>query len=117
MSTRSRMVGTGMGMLAVIGGVTGVAAATATSTGDVDDDALTGDTLSRAVAAATAAVEGTVVDTETGDDGAAYGVEIQRPDGSVVEVQIDSAFTVTGTEADDDGTDGPDDDADGVDDD
>jgi hypothetical protein len=50
------------------------------------------------------------VDTEVGDDGAAYGVEIQRPDGSVVEVHIDASYTVTGTEADDDAIDGPDDD-------
>jgi hypothetical protein len=116
MSTRSRVIGTGAGLLMVVGGVTGVAAATGTVTGE-DDQALTGDTLSRAVDAATAAVEGQVVDTETGDDGAAYGVEIQRPDGSVVEVQIDADFTVTGTEADDDGTDGPDDEGDDLDDD
>ncbi len=108
MSTKGRMIGTGAGVLVALGGVAGVAAASS-SIGADDDQQLTGDTLTRAVDAATAAVEGRVVDTETGDDGAAYGVEVQRPDGSVVEVQIDASFNVIGTEADEDESDGPDD--------
>ncbi len=46
---------------------------------------------------------GTVVETEVGDDGAAYGVEVQLDDGSVVKVQLDENFQVTGDGADDDG--------------
>ncbi len=45
---------------------------------------------------------GTVVETEAGDDGAAYGVEIRLADGSMVEVQLDESFAVTGSEGDDD---------------
>lgn len=45
---------------------------------------------------------GTVTEVEVGDDGAAYGVEIRRDDGSQVEVNLDESFTVIGTEADDD---------------
>lgn len=97
------------GAVVVLGGAAGVAAAT----GMVDADTpLTGDELSRAVEAATSEVAGEVVETEAGDDGAAYSVEIRRPDGSVVEVELDADFTVTGTELDDDSSedDGRDDD-------
>ena len=46
--------------------------------------------------------QGTVIETEMGDDGAAYGVEIRLRDGSVVEVELDENFNVSGTESDDD---------------
>ncbi len=46
---------------------------------------------------------GTVIETEVGDEGAAYGVEIRLDDGSVVEVNLDENFAVTGQEVDDDG--------------
>jgi len=76
---------------------------TVTST-EVDDDApLTGETRDKAVAAAIAHVGGgTVTETELGDDGAAYGVEVRRPDGTQVEVNLDRNYAVTSTEADDD---------------
>ena len=76
-----------------------------------DDDAqLSGESRDKAVAAARAHVgEGEVTDTEVGDDGAAYGVEILKPDGAQLEVHLDKDYKVTGTEADDDS--GPDDDA------
>jgi hypothetical protein len=69
-----------------------------------DGQPLTGSTLERATDAALAhAGGGTVVETETGDDGAAYSVEIQLDDGSQVEVNLDESFEVIGQEADDDG--------------
>ena len=46
---------------------------------------------------------GTVTETEVGDDGAAYGVEVRLDDGSQVEVSLDENFKVIGQEADDDG--------------
>ena len=46
---------------------------------------------------------GAVTETEVGDDGAAYGVEIRLPDGSQVEVNLDQNFKVIGQEADADG--------------
>jgi hypothetical protein len=46
---------------------------------------------------------GTVVETEVGDDGAAYEVEIQLADGSQVAVELDESFRVTGSDLDDDG--------------
>jgi uncharacterized membrane protein YkoI len=92
----------------VLGGI-----AIAGGMGD-DDEPLTGSTLEQATAAALAHTGGgTVVETETGDDGAAYGVEIRLTDGRVVEVELDENFDVIGQETDDDGPndqDGPNDD-------
>jgi uncharacterized membrane protein YkoI len=69
-----------------------------------DDQALTGATLQRATAAALAHTGGgKVVETEVGDDGAAYGVEVRMDDGRVVEVNVDENFDVIGQEADEDG--------------
>ena len=71
--------------------------------GDTDEP-LSGTNLDRATKAALEHTGGgTVIETEVGDDGAAYGVEVQLDDGSVVEVQLDENFQVTGDEADDDG--------------
>lgn len=88
----------GLAVAGVVGGAGSVMASAA------DDDApLTGETRDRAVAAAKAHVgPGEVTETEIGDDGAAYGVEILKPDGTQVEVNLDKDYRVTGTEADDD---------------
>jgi uncharacterized membrane protein YkoI len=97
--------------VALIGGGTAIAVATS---GD-DDKPLRGSDLEQATREALAHTGGgTVIETEIGDDGAAYGVEIQLKDGSVVEVNLDANFEVIGEEADDDGAgeqeDGPNDD-------
>jgi uncharacterized membrane protein YkoI len=47
---------------------------------------------------------GTVIETEAGDDGAAYGVEIRLDDGRVVEIGLDANFEIIGQESDDDGS-------------
>ena len=66
-----------------------------------DDRPLQGNALERATAAALDHVGGgRIIETEIGDDGAAYGVEIQRSDGSVVEVNLDQNFQVISTEGD-----------------
>ncbi len=89
--------------LVAAGLMTGIAIAA--GGGGIDDDAaLTGSALDRATAAALAHTGGgTVTETEVGDDGAAYGVEIRLADGSQVEVNLDEAFNVIGQDADDDG--------------
>jgi hypothetical protein len=87
-------------VVAAIGGGTGVAVAA--SSGD-DEEPLTGSTLDRAVDAALEETGGTVTETEAGDDGAAYSVEVRLDDGSQVEVNLDENFTVIGEDADDDG--------------
>ena len=68
-----------------------------------DDKSLQGKTLERASEAALDHLgEGTVVDSESGDDGATYEVEVRRDDGSVVEIGLDENFDVLTTERDDD---------------
>lgn len=75
-----------------------------------DDTPLTGTAYEKAAAAALEHTGGgEVIETEVGDDGAAYGVEIRKDDGSVVEVNLDSNFEVIGSEPDDDGADETDD--------
>jgi hypothetical protein len=92
----------GLAVAGIIGG-----AGTVMASGADDDAPLTGEQRDKAVAAAKAHVgDGQVTDTEIGDDGAAYGVEILKPDGTQVEVNLDKDYRVTGTEADDDGPDG-----------
>jgi hypothetical protein len=107
---RTRWIVGGALVAALIGGGTAVAVGTV---GD-DDQPLTGTTLERATAAALDHTGGgTVIETEVGDDGAAYGIEIRLDDGSVVEVSLDENFRVVGGEKDDDGpgdNDGPDED-------
>jgi uncharacterized membrane protein YkoI len=102
MQTRTKWLTGAAVAVALIGGGAGVAVAVSSG----DEDPLTGSTLDRAVDAALEETGGgTVVETEAGDDGAAYSVEVRRSDGSVVEVNLDENFTVIGSEADDDGPD------------
>ena len=101
MKRRTKLVAGAPSALAAIGGGTGIAVAS----GALDDDApLEGSTLDEAVAAALASTGGgEVLETEVGDDGAAYGVEVRLDDGRQVEVNLDSSFAVIGQEADHDG--------------
>jgi uncharacterized membrane protein YkoI len=97
MQRRTRWIATA-GLAVVMAG--GIAAAAAG--GDTDQE-LTGATRDRAVAAALAATGGgTVLETEAGDDGAAYGVEVRLADGRQVEVNLDESFRVVGQEPDED---------------
>lgn len=68
-----------------------------------DDRPLEGAALERATTAALGHTgQGTVIETEAGDDGATYEAEVRLNDGSVVEVQLDERFEVMGSTADDD---------------
>jgi hypothetical protein len=81
----------------VVGGAGVVRAA---SSGDV---ALEGTEFDRATASALRYLgDGTVVETERGDDGSAYEVEVELDDGSQVAVELDENFRVIGSEPDDD---------------
>jgi uncharacterized membrane protein YkoI len=97
MQRRTRWIA-GAGLAVAMAG--GIAAASA---GGDNDQELTGPARDRAVAAALATTGGgTVLETEAGDDGAAYGVEIRLPDGRQVEVNLDKSFKVVGQESDED---------------
>lgn len=110
MDRRTRWIAGGALAIAVIGGGTGIGVAASRG----DDEPLTGSALEKATAAALEHTGGgTVIETEVGDGGAAYGVEIRLDDGRVVEVGLDANFEVIGEETDDDGSgqdDGPNDD-------
>jgi hypothetical protein len=100
MNRRNRLIAVAVALVAIAAG-TGIVIAN----GGADDDApLVGSDLERATQAALEHTGGgTVIESEVGDDGAAYGVEIRLDDGSVVEVNLDADFTVIGSESDDDG--------------
>jgi hypothetical protein len=73
--------------------------------GNETDTPLTGSALEQAAAAALAHTGGgTVIESEVGDEGAAYGVEIRLDDGSTVEVSLDQTFNVIGSQVDEDGS-------------
>jgi hypothetical protein len=87
--------------LAVIGGGTGLAVASAGG----EDQKLTGGALDRATAVALEHTGGgTVIEAEAGDDGTAYGIEIRLDDGSVVDVALDANFHVVRGASEDEGT-------------
>lgn len=91
-----------LSVAAVAGG-----ASIAIAGGADSDQELTGTSLDRATQAALAHTNGgTVIESEVGDDGAAYGVEVRLDDGRVVEVNLDADFTVIGQESDDDSASG-----------
>jgi hypothetical protein len=99
MHRRTKWIVGGAIAVGVIAAATGMGIA---ATGD--DEPLTGSTLDQAVDAALKETGGgTVVETEVGDGGAAYSVEIRLDDGRQVEVNLDANFDVIGSEADDDG--------------
>jgi len=80
-----------------------VSASVAVAANVDDDEPLTGSTLESASDAALAETGGgTVLETEQGDDGAAYSVEVQMSSGEVVEINLDEQFTVIGRSTDDD---------------
>jgi uncharacterized membrane protein YkoI len=96
-----------IGAIVLLAAVLSAGLAIAASSGG--EEPLTGATLEKATDAALAHTGGgTVVESETGDDGAAYSVEVQLADGRQVEVNLNADFEVIGSEADDDS--GPDDD-------
>ena len=101
MKRNTKWIAAGIAAAAIaIGGV----GMTLANGGNDSDAPLTGTDLERATQAALDHTGGgTVLESEIGDDGAAYSVEIKRGDGSVVEVQLDESFHVTGDSADDDG--------------
>ncbi len=109
MDRKTRWIAGGALAVAVIGGGTGIGVAGSRG----DDEPLTGSALEKATASALQHTGGgTVIETEVGDGGAAYVVEIRLDDGRVVEVGLDANFNVIGQEDDDDpdDRDGPNDD-------
>jgi hypothetical protein len=88
----------------VIVALAALSAGIAIAAGGGGEAPLTASTLEKATAAALDYTGGgAVTETEVGDEGAAYSVEIRLEDGTNVEVSIDGNFQVIGQAADDDG--------------
>ena len=86
--------------LAALGAVAAIAVLPAAAGPDTDTP-ITGDALGAATQAALDHLgEGTVTETEVGDEESLYEVEVTLDDGSQVDVQLDGDFVVVGTEAD-----------------
>ncbi len=86
---------------AIIGG-TQLAGAGGETEDEGPDVAITGADLDAASAAALAHTgQGRVTETEVGDEESYYEVEVTLDDGSEVDVQLDEAFDVVGSETED----------------
>jgi uncharacterized membrane protein YkoI len=101
MSRNRKLLAAGAAVLVLAAGAGGIAYAVG---GDSEEQA-TGPGADRAKAAALDAVGGgtvTSVEREDGDGTGVYEVEVQREDGSQVEVAIGDEYQSLGTESDDD---------------
>jgi hypothetical protein len=102
MHARARNVKTGLiaaavAILLLVGA--GVAYATGSS-GDDSSGQATGADLEKAKSVALDHVKGRVTGTEVGDEEGYYQIEVTRPDGSQVDVNLDRNFNVINTPAD-----------------
>jgi uncharacterized membrane protein YkoI len=96
MKKRTVIILTAVGALAA--GGTAIAAG---GGDDATERPITGSALERAKAAALAEETGRVTATEVGDEESRYEVEVMRPDGSQVDVQLDRGFNVVSSTTDD----------------
>ena len=78
----------------------GTALAATSGDDDATDKPISGSALEKAKAAALAETPGRVTETEVGDEESYYEVEVTRPDGSQVDVQLDRNFNVVSSQAD-----------------
>ena len=90
---------------ALVVGVGALGGGAAIAAGGDEDDArdrpITGRALEQATAAALAHTgQGTVTETEVGDEESYYEVEVTLDDGTQVDVQLDESFDVVGSESD-----------------
>jgi hypothetical protein len=91
------------GVAALVGGGIAVAASSSEDTPPETEISITGDALERASSVALEVVgEGSVTDTEIGDEESLYEVEVTLPDGTQVDVQLDASFRLVGTIPDSD---------------
>ena len=102
---RDRIKGAVIAIAAVAALAVGGTAIAGAAGGDDDgsDRAIGGQALERASTAALAETGGgKVTETEVGDEEGAYEVEVTQPDGSQVDVHLDTDFNVLNSVGDDD---------------
>ncbi len=98
MTNRRKILITGGAVAALAAGGAGVAVATG---GDDNEVPIKGADLEKASAAALEFTgEGSVAETEAGDEESYYEVEVALDDGSSVDVQLNRGFEVVGDETD-----------------
>lgn len=103
MKTRTKIVTGAALAVGVAVGAAGIASATG---GDDAEAPITGDAFDKASAAALDHTgEGTVSESEVGDEDSYYEVEVTLDDGSRVDVQLDEDFNVVDTMVDDESPD------------
>jgi uncharacterized membrane protein YkoI len=101
----------GAAVAALAGGGAAIAGATGGGDDDGSEQAITGSALAKAKAAALRETGGGQVgETEVRDEEGYYEVEVTRDDGSQVDVHLDRALNVLGSESDGSGDDGASDD-------
>jgi hypothetical protein len=97
MNPRTLLVAAAVVVLLLVGA--GVAYATGSS-GDDSSGQATGADLEKAKSVALDHVKGRVTGSEVGDEEGYYQIEVTRPDGSQVDVNLDRNFNVINTPAD-----------------
>jgi hypothetical protein len=100
MKVNRKVLVVGIAVVAIAAGGIGIAYAVGG-----DEEQVTGPNAEKAKAAALEQVGGgevLEVEKQDGDGDGAYEVEVQRPDGSQVEVHVSGQFDSVGTAADDD---------------
>jgi uncharacterized membrane protein YkoI len=88
--------------LTAVGALAAGGTAIAAGAGDDDgtDRPISGSALEESKAAALADTPGRVTETEVGDEESVYEVEVTRPDGTQVDIQLDRDFDVVGSSSD-----------------
>jgi uncharacterized membrane protein YkoI len=102
MNKRNRIMAIGAATIAVAAGGTGIAVAGGNGGEDAQENEapITGSALEQAKSAALDHIgQGSVTDTEVGDEESYYEVEVTLDDGSETDVQLDRGFNVVGQEA------------------
>lgn len=104
MKTRTKVAIGAAAVVALSAAGTGIAVSS--SDDDGTEVPITGAALEQASRAALAATGGgTVVETEQGDEESFYEVEVRKPDGTSVDVQLDKNFELVEIMDDDDSVD------------
>jgi hypothetical protein len=105
-----RWVYAGVGVVVIVGAITGGAIAFA---GNDSEGGVTGPQSDRAARAALEATGGGTANAveRDGEDGGVWEVEVRKPDGSIVDVRLDGSYSVVTVEGDNEMADG---DQDGV---
>jgi len=91
----------GIAIASVLAAGAGAAGIAAAGGSDDNEAPIAGSALEQASAAALAETgEGSVTETEVGDEESYYEVEVSLPSGDQVDVQLDRDFNVVGSETD-----------------